>query len=95
MQRGFDQFYGTIHGASSFFDPNTLTQGNEYVSRLLTPVTPRTWRMVSFITPMRSPTMLLVLFMIIIKQPTKSLFSLCCFYGSHWPMHAFEKDIAK
>ena len=32
MQRGFDQFYGTIHGGGSFFDPNTVTQGNEYVS---------------------------------------------------------------
>jgi arylsulfatase A-like enzyme len=26
LQRGFDRFYGTIHGAGSFFDPNTLTR---------------------------------------------------------------------
>jgi arylsulfatase len=26
-QRGFDRFYGTIHGAGSFFDPNSLTRG--------------------------------------------------------------------
>ena len=25
-QRGFDRFYGTIHGAGSFFDPNSLTR---------------------------------------------------------------------
>ena len=28
MQRGFDDFYGTIIGAGSFYDPNTLTRRN-------------------------------------------------------------------
>ncbi|HSG72918.1 MAG TPA: sulfatase-like hydrolase/transferase, partial [Planctomycetaceae bacterium] len=27
QQRGFDKFYGTIHGAGSFYDPNSLTRG--------------------------------------------------------------------
>jgi len=31
MQRGFDEFFGTIIGAGSFYDPNTLTRGNENV----------------------------------------------------------------
>ncbi|HJN89920.1 MAG TPA: sulfatase-like hydrolase/transferase, partial [Verrucomicrobiota bacterium] len=31
-QRGFDRFYGTIHGAGSFFDPNSLTRENTQVS---------------------------------------------------------------
>src|SRR5688500_9124873 len=31
MQRGFDAFYGTIIGAGSFYDPNTLTRGNANV----------------------------------------------------------------
>ena len=31
-QRGFDRFYGTIHGAGSFFDPNSLTRGNTLIS---------------------------------------------------------------
>ena len=31
-QRGFDRFYGTIHGGGSFFDPNTLTRDNAYIS---------------------------------------------------------------
>ena len=31
-QRGFDRFYGTIHGACSFWDPSTLCRGNEMVS---------------------------------------------------------------
>ena len=28
-QRGFDRFYGTIHGAGSFYDPYSLTRENE------------------------------------------------------------------
>ncbi len=28
LQRGFDRFYGTIHGAGSFYDPISLTEGN-------------------------------------------------------------------
>lgn len=28
-QRGFDRYYGTIHGAGSFYDPVTLTRENE------------------------------------------------------------------
>lgn len=32
LQRGFDRFYGTIHGAGSFYDPNGLTRDNEYIS---------------------------------------------------------------
>ncbi len=31
LQRGFDAFYGTIIGAGSFYDPNTLTRGNENI----------------------------------------------------------------
>ena len=30
-QRGFDRFYGTIHGAGSFFDPNSLTRNNTLI----------------------------------------------------------------
>ena len=33
-QRGFDRFYGTIHGAGSFFDPNSLTRENTQISPL-------------------------------------------------------------
>ncbi|MCM3111893.1 arylsulfatase [Lederbergia lenta] len=30
-QRGFDQFYGTIAGAGSYYDPKTLTRDNENI----------------------------------------------------------------
>lgn len=32
LQRGFDRFYGTIHGAGSFFDPNSLVRDNTLIS---------------------------------------------------------------
>jgi len=32
LQRGFDRFYGTIIGAGSFYDPWTLTQGNQAIN---------------------------------------------------------------
>jgi arylsulfatase A-like enzyme len=32
LQRGFDRFYGTIHGAGSFYDPNTLVRDNAFIS---------------------------------------------------------------
>lgn len=31
--RGFESFYGTIHGAGSFFDPVTLARGENYIER--------------------------------------------------------------
>ena len=32
LQRGFDKFFGTIHGAGSFYDPNSLTRDNEFIA---------------------------------------------------------------
>ena len=32
LQRGFDKFYGTIHGAGSYFDPVTLTRDDQFVT---------------------------------------------------------------
>jgi len=33
LQRGFERFYGTIHGGGSYFDPVTLTRDNHFVRR--------------------------------------------------------------
>lgn len=33
LDRGFESFYGTIHGAGSFFDPVTLARGDDYIER--------------------------------------------------------------
>ncbi len=97
IQRGFDRFYGTIHGAGSFFDPNTLTRDNEYVSPLADPeYTPQQMangefyytdaiadHAVRFITEHHY------------ESDDKPFFLYVSFTAAHWPMHALEKDIAK
>lgn len=31
LQRGFEQFFGTIEGAGSYYDPSSLSRGNEHI----------------------------------------------------------------
>ena len=33
LQRGFDRYYGTIHGAGSYFDPSSLVRDNTQIGR--------------------------------------------------------------
>ncbi len=91
-QRGFDRFYGTIHGAGSFFDPNSLMRDNTMISPYADPdYTPEQYyytdaisdHAVRFIreheeTHEESPFLMYV-----------------SYTAAHWPMHALEKDIAK
>ena len=37
LQRGFDRFYGTIHGAGSFYDPSSLVRDNNLISPFADP----------------------------------------------------------
>ena len=32
LQRGFDRFFGTIHGAGRFYDPNSRTRDNTQIA---------------------------------------------------------------
>ena len=32
LQRGFDRYYGTIHGAGSFYDPSSLVRDNRLIT---------------------------------------------------------------
>ncbi|TWT93584.1 arylsulfatase [Neorhodopirellula pilleata] len=97
LQRGFDRFYGTIHGAGSFFDPNTLTRDNEYVSPYADPLyTPAdmangTYYYTDAIADHASR---------FVKEHHENsgdqpFFMYVAFTAAHWPMHALEKDIAK
>ena len=88
-QRGFDRFYGTIHGAGSFFDPNSLTRENTQVSPLTDKgyVTDEYYytdaisdHAVRYIKEHKG------------KEP---FFMYVAYTAPHWPMHAKGKDIAK
>ena len=91
-QRGFDRFYGTIHGAGSFFDPNTLMRDNTMISPYADPeYTPEEYYYTDAISDHA------VRF---IKEHEDShkdspFLMYVSYTAAHWPMHALEKDIAK
>ncbi|MCB1234231.1 MAG: arylsulfatase [Verrucomicrobiae bacterium] len=95
LQRGYERFYGTIHGAGSFFDPNTLTRDNTYVSPFADPeYTPADGEpyyytnaiadhAARFAREHRE------------QSPERPFFMYVAFTAAHWPMHALEKDLAR
>ncbi|MCP5527982.1 MAG: sulfatase-like hydrolase/transferase [Verrucomicrobiales bacterium] len=82
LQRGFDRFFGTIHGAGSFYDPNSLTLGNTqippgadfYYTDAISDFAARC---------------------IHEHEAEKPFFLYVAFTAPHWPMHAKPGDIAK
>lgn len=91
-QRGFDRFYGTIHGAGSFFDPNTLVRDNTFISPHADPeYQPQSYyytdaindHAVRFATEHKQ------------QNPEKPFFIYMAHTAAHWPLHAKEADIAK
>lgn len=92
LQRGFDRFYGTIHGAGSFFDPNSLTRDNEQISPYADPeYQPEQYyytdaisdHAVRFIEEHHK------------DHGEKPFFMYVAYTAAHWPMHALPRDIAK
>jgi arylsulfatase len=92
LQRGFDRFYGTIHGAGSFFDPNTLTRDNSFISPFAdADYQPKEYYYTDAISDHASR---------FIRDHAAAhreepFFLYIAYTSPHWPMHAKEKDIAK
>jgi arylsulfatase A-like enzyme len=84
-QRGFDRFFGTIHGAGSFYDPNSLTRDNTqippdkdfYYTDAINDTASQ------FIREHRA------------AKPDQPFFMYVAHTAPHWPMHAKPADIAK
>jgi len=92
LQRGFDRFYGTIHGAGSFYDPNSLTRDNTQISPAADPeYRPEEYYYTDAISDHA------VRFINEHKQQSsdKPFFMYVSYTAAHWPMHALEKDIKK
>jgi len=89
-QRGFDRFYGTIHGAGSLWDPNTLTRDNKYITPVNDPeYQPKeTWFYTDAISDNAAK-------FIREHKGDNPFFVYVAYTAAHWPMHAPEKDIAK
>ena len=83
-QRGFDRFYGTIHGAGSFFDPNSLTRDNT----LIAPEDPDSYYYTDAISDNAAQ-------FITDHNSDKPFFMYVAYTAAHWPMHAKPVDIAK
>ncbi len=89
IQRGFDRFYGTIHGAGSFFDPNTLVRDNGFISPYADPsYKPDSYYYTDAIADH-------AVRFIHEHDTTKPFFMYVAFTAAHWPMHAKENDLAK
>jgi arylsulfatase A-like enzyme len=89
LQRGFDEFYGTIIGAGSFYDPNTLTRGNANIEREARDdpgffyTDAISDQAVAFIDKHER------------EHPGAPFFEYVAYTAPHWPLHAHEEDIAK
>ena len=92
LQRGFDRFYGTIHGAGSFYDPNSLTRDNTQVS----PVTDKDYQPETYYyTDAISDHASLYIKDHAKENADKPFFMYVAYTAAHWPMHALPEDIAK
>ncbi|HXD89295.1 MAG TPA: arylsulfatase [Urbifossiella sp.] len=92
LQRGFDRYYGTIHGAGSYFDPSSLVRDNTMVSAFADKeYEPKTYyytdaiahHAVRFVGDHAK------------DHAGKPFFLYVAFTAAHWPMHALPEDIAR
>ena len=82
-QRGFDRFFGTIHGAGSFYDPCSLTRDNTQIppdSDDFYYTDAISDNAIKFIREHNSD---------------NPFFMYVPYTAPHWPMHALPRDIAK
>lgn len=89
MQRGFDEFYGTIIGAGSFFHPNTLTRGNTNVEHEAV-ADPE-----FFYTDAISDQAAAYVRKHKQEEEDKPFFMYVAYTAPHWPLHAHPEDIAE
>ncbi|HEV7280663.1 MAG TPA: arylsulfatase [Pirellulaceae bacterium] len=92
LQRGFDRFYGTITGAGDFYDPGTLTRGNQMISPFADEeYQPETYYYTDAISDH-------AVRFVREHSETKTdepFFLYVAYTAAHWPMHALPEDIAK
>lgn len=92
LQRGFDRFYGTIHGAGSYWDPSSLVRDN----RLITAFNdPEYQPAVFYYTDAISDHAARFVREHAQNHATQPFFLYVAYTAAHWPMHAKESDIAR
>ena len=90
LQRGFDRYYGIINGASSLWDPNSLTRGNK-------PITIRNDGEYQPKAPYHFTDAVSDNAVKFINEhpDDKPFFMYVAYTAAHWPMHARVRDIQK
>jgi arylsulfatase len=92
LSRGFDRFYGTIHGAGSFYDPSSLVRDNTMISPFADPeYQPATY----YYTDAISDHAARYVGDHVRNHAGKPFFLYVAYTAAHWPMHALPEDIAK
>ncbi len=92
LQRGFDRYYGIIHGAASFWDPSTPVRDN----RLVTSVNDPEYRPAEYyLTDAFSDHATRYIREHARDHARQPFFLYLAYTAAHWPMHARERDIAK
>ncbi len=89
LQRGFDEFFGTIIGAGSFYNPNTLTRGNDNIEHEAAEDND------FFYTDAISDQAARYIREHESRYPDAPFFQYVAYTAPHWPLHAHEEDIAK
>ncbi len=84
QQRGFDRFYGTIHGAGSYFDPVTLTRDNQFARE-----TAPDYYYTDAISQHAAE------YVEAASRVSKPFFLYVAYTAPHWPLHAPPEAIAR
>jgi arylsulfatase A-like enzyme len=85
-QRGFDDFYGIITGASNYFQPGTLTRNNERIEPEGDDY---------FLTDAISDEAVRQIKEHAAKADRSPFFQYVAYTAPHWPLHAHDEDIAR
>lgn len=92
LQRGFDRYYGLVHGAASYWDPAPLARDNHLISALDDPeYKPERY----YFTDAIADHAVRFIEEHATHSPEKPFFTYVAFTAAHWPLHAPEEEIAK
>ncbi len=92
LQRGFDRFYGTIHGGGSYYDPWSLVRDNTMISPYADPE----YRPEHFYyTDAISDHAVRFIEEHAEKWADRPFFLYVAYTAAHWPLHALPEDIER